>query len=74
MMKYMHSQRRKHVGGASLSSSSAASSARSAANAVTTPVKAAVKDITSAVSEANVLDATATETPARSTRSRAKKQ
>ncbi|KPV71958.1 uncharacterized protein RHOBADRAFT_56329 [Rhodotorula graminis WP1] len=77
MMKYMHSQRRKHVGGASSSSSSSgasSSSARSAANAVTTPVKAAVKDITSAVSEANVLDATATETPARSTRSRAKKQ
>jgi len=68
MMKYMHSQRRKHVGGASRSSVS------SAANKAATPVKAAVKDITSAVSEANVLDATATETPARSTRSRAKKQ
>ncbi|BGP43411.1 hypothetical protein JCM10449v2_007446 [Rhodotorula kratochvilovae] len=78
LMSYMHSQRRKHLGSPSRSPSSSA-----ARTATTTPTKAlkatattaaAPRDITSRVSAENVVGATAAEGPARSTRSRAKKQ
>lgn len=68
MMTYMHGQRRKYLGTGRKSSSSS----RSAATAGT-PEKRAPHDITSRVSETNVLENTATQTPARSTRSRTRK-
>lgn len=72
LMTYMHGQRRKYLGTGRKSSSSSSSSSRVAATA-STPEKRAPHDITSRVSETNVLENTATQTPARSTRSRTRK-
>ena len=69
LMTYMHGQRRKYLGKDRKSSSSSSR----VAPATSTPEKRAPHDITSRVSETNVLENTATQTPARSTRSRTRK-
>ena len=71
LMTYMHGQRRKYLGKGRKSSSSSSSSR--VAPTASTPEKRAPHDITSRVSETNVLENTATQTPARSTRSRTRK-
>ncbi|GAA5880786.1 hypothetical protein JCM3774_005748 [Rhodotorula dairenensis] len=70
LMTYMHGQRRKHLGTGRKSSSTRGSAAAAAAG---TPEKRAPHDITSRVSETNVLENTALQTPARSTRSKTRK-
>lgn len=66
LMTYMHGQRRKHLG-----SGRKLSAARD--TTAGTPEKRAPHDITSRVSETNVLENTALQTPARSTRSKTRK-
>ncbi|GAA6055248.1 hypothetical protein JCM3770_001506 [Rhodotorula araucariae] len=73
LMSYMHSQRRKHLGGSRARAHAQAPSSSSSSSSKATPTKA-VKDIASRVSADNVVGATAAETPARSTRSRAAKK
>ncbi|GAA6062954.1 hypothetical protein JCM10212_005344 [Sporobolomyces blumeae] len=83
MMSHMHVQRRKHLRRARISSSAPTSSSRDAlegsksTTAVTTPTQTTKslgpkKEITSKVAQDNVIEATASATPARSTRSRTK--
>ncbi|GAA5895614.1 hypothetical protein JCM5296_003762 [Sporobolomyces johnsonii] len=66
MMSHMHRQRRKHLRAARSASGSSPSSSTSPSKTV------APKDITSHVGKENVIEALATATPARSTRSRTK--
>lgn len=70
LMSYMHGQRRKHLGSPR---TLAPSAGKSSTATTTTPEKRARHDITSRVSETNVLEDTAAQTPARSTRSHTRK-
>ncbi|BGP58140.1 hypothetical protein JCM8202_006158 [Rhodotorula sphaerocarpa] len=71
LMTYMHGQRRKHLGGGRSSASKKTTPASRASPG--TPEKRALHDIRSRVSETNVLENTASQTPARSTRSQTRK-
>ncbi|GAA5989958.1 hypothetical protein JCM10908_002396 [Rhodotorula pacifica] len=70
LMSYMHGQRRKYLGGGARNSTTTTAGVKPSA---TTPEKRAPHDITSRVSETNVLENTALQTPARSTRSKTRK-